>query len=304
MREMRIWMLIILVTGCDPAAIFEDKSHEPERGERRERGSERDREPPPPRERKPLQIEWTKDTIGNSKGMIQGGGEVDVSGYKGKYHLTMRNLPKWSKWKVGTQQGKSTHSLDLVDIEIIDKIAELTWKQLDAVDPMAELELELQDGRFGKTKLPPIGLEYAMRDVLKTAENAPVLFGKEPDDPKKQDSLYWPDGPSDKQIYGKAGKLYELDWVLITRRLPEAKSTKTCGGYQNKGKPMPDITLALKETEVTIFDRRTGDVVEKKVFAPESTCPMFTFTRAGDTTTDSSVPYAAIDSWVRTKLQR
>ena len=99
MREMRIWMLIILVTGCDPAAIFEDKSHEPERGERRERGSERDREPPPPRERKPLQIEWTKDTIGNSKGMIQGGGEVDVSGYKGKYHLTMRNLPKWSKWK-------------------------------------------------------------------------------------------------------------------------------------------------------------------------------------------------------------
>jgi hypothetical protein len=297
--EMRIWMLIMLVAGCDPIAMFDNDSPEPTR-----RSYERDREPPPPTERKPLQIEWTKDTIGNSKGTIQGGGEIEVSGYKGKYHITMRDLPKWSKWKTGTQNGKTNSSLELVDVEIIDKIANLTWKELDAVDPMSELELELQDGRTGKTKLPPIGLGYTVREMLKTVENAPLQFGKEPDDPKKQDSLYWPDGISDKQVYGKAGKLYEIDWVLVVHKLGGAKGTKTCSGYQNQGKPMPDIMLQLKETEATIFDRRTGDVVEKKVFAPGSECPMFTFQREGDPTTDSSTPYFAIESWVRTRIRR
>jgi hypothetical protein len=60
----------------------------------------------------------------------------------------------------------------------------------------------------------------------------------------------------------------------------------------------------LKETEVTVFDRRTGDLVTKKTFPPDSGCPMFTFRSAGEDTQDSSMPRTKIQSWLRTQIKR
>lgn len=48
-----------------------------------------------------------------------------------------------------------------------------------------------------------------------------MTFGKEPADPQPEDSMYWPNGEDGKRWFGKEGKLYELDFVLLEERLPE-----------------------------------------------------------------------------------
>jgi len=67
---------------------------------------------------------------------------------------------------------------------------------------------------------------------------------------------------------------------------------------------MPDIELQLKETEVVIYNRRTGDEVAKKVFPPNNECPQFTFQRKDERKKDSSKPTRKIEAWLRTQAKR
>ena len=105
---------------------------------------------------------------------------------------------------------------------------------------------------------------------------------------------------------GAAGFLLkDVDAVAKAERLPEVKGTKKCTGYKdNAGKPSPDMELQLKETEVIIFERRTGNVVTKKVFPPDTECPMFAFRRADEKGHDSSFPTTEIKAWLKTQIKR
>jgi hypothetical protein len=64
------------------------------------------------------------------------------------------------------------------------------------------------------------------------------------------------------------------------------------------------MTLVLKESEAVIYNRRTGDVVEKKVFAPDAECPTFTFTRKDQRDMDGHIPYTPIQAWARSRIKR
>jgi hypothetical protein len=279
---MIVWLLIVFAVGCGKDH-FEDMQRAPRRDD-----------PRPPAEKRPLSFEWNKE-----EATLSGGGTLSVLAYKGKYHVTLSDVRK-----IGAQSGKVEGSRTVMDVEVGDKLATRTFAELEQVDPEAELELELQDGRTGKTKLPPANLVFMIGDALKNAEHAPVLFGNEPDDPKKQDSMYWPEGPITRRVVGKSGKLYEIDWVLVVHQLPGEKGRRVCTGYTSGGKPAPDITVVFKDSEATIFDRRTGNVVEKKVFGPNKDCPSFTMQRAGQETTDGMSPYAEIEAWARTRVKR
>ncbi len=72
------------------------------------------------------------------------------------------------------------------------------------------------------------------------------------------------------------------------------------GGYKdNNKKPMAPITVLLKDTEVTVYDRRAGGVIERRRFAPKDECPMFIMRRAGENSMDSYTPRDAISAWLR-----
>jgi len=253
---------------------------------------------------RPLEVEWEKE-YGSPKGKIKDdGGTIEVSGFQGTYHITL-SVPEGGTWKLGEQKGKTQPVYTLIDLPIQDRIGGYSFEELKAFDPKASLELTLADGRAGSVALPPVDVSYMVEEMLKKAENGPVKFGEEAEDAKQKDSLIWPEGLIGEHFLGKAGKLSELDWVLVAHKLPDEKGSKVCTGYtDSSGNAMPNLTLSLKETEATIYDRRTGDVVEKKLFAPVTECPMFTFRSEGETGSDSDTPYQPIMSWARSRLQR
>lgn len=288
-------VLIVALAACGDSSIDEvianGKRYEPNRVKP---GPARPK--PAPR---PLEVTWS-DTR-HPKGQIVGGGSIEATGYRGNYHITLRDLAHGSTWKVGAEHGVVDAQYELIDVPIDDRLANLTWKELEQADPKLELELSLVDGRTGKLPLKPIDVSYMVEESLREAQHHPVRFGTEPDDPKQQDSLVWPRSSAHKHI-GKSGKLYETDWVLITNKTVGDKGKRRCGGYTTKGVPAPDITLILKETEAVIYDRRTGDVVDRKTFQPDASCPKFVM--MGGPTHESYEPDVAIASWAASKIRR
>jgi hypothetical protein len=105
-------------------------------------------------------------------------------------------------------------------------------------------------------------------------------------------------------VFGPATVLADVDAFAFERILPEVKTKKVCGGYSSGGKKMPDLTVLMKDVEVTVYDRRTGSIFKKQVFAPDPACPMFVMTRTNQNTVDSTKDSEAIKAWLRTLVQR
>jgi hypothetical protein len=149
--------------------------------------------------------------------------------------------------------------------------------------------------------LPPLDVNpYSLASLLKKAADGPVRFGNEPPRPPGVPRSIMDLDDSPPKTYGAAGTLGELDAVAIAVRLPEVKGERQCGGYKdNNKKPMAPITVLLKDTEVTVYDRRAGGVIERRRFAPKDECPMFIMRRAGENSMDSYTPRDAISAWLR-----
>jgi hypothetical protein len=249
--------------------------------------------------KKPLEIELLADKLK----LVGEEGEGKTMGSGTEWVLHLERLPYGTRYEVGGTKGEIKDRDDaFVRIDVRDQLAGLTLEQLEKFQPDFVLRLDV-DGRKGETKLPPANMKYGLGDTLKKVENGPVLFGTEPDDPQKTDSMVW--AKMDPQVFGRAGKLFELDWIAVDHQLPTVKGSKTCTGYvDNDKKPMPDFTLRLKETEVVIYDRRTGAVVDKTVLPPDEACPTFTFRSGESKEEDSSTPHGEIEAWLRTKIVR
>jgi hypothetical protein len=292
-----ILIAVAALVGCDKASDGNDADNGDKSGKASSKGG--DLAP-----KKELEIEWPKDNKFVVKGEPKKYGECTV--FRGTYQVTVHGFPKGTKWTAGNKKG-STESPVFSILKIKDmqpemgklKIADLTKATLDP-----ELSLTLEPpGYEAKIKLPP-GQVLGLKDMLHKAENGPVLFGDESEAAKQGLAILFFDSLRPK-VFGKATLLEEVDAVAVSHMLDQVKGTKTCTGYSdNAGKAMPNIELQLKETEVAIYNRRTGDQVAKKVFPPDDKCPQFTFQRKDDKTSDSNKPTSKIEAWLRTQAKR
>jgi hypothetical protein len=257
---------------------------------------------------KPLDIEWLKDDKFQVKGSPKQYGEIAI--FRSNYQVTLHGFPKGTKWSALDKKG-ITESESLAILKILDMTEKLgdvpvdQDKQRDAkLDPGASLTLDLPTGEKGDIKLPASDLGLSIEETFKKIENGPVLFGKEPPDEKPMENILFVEGMT-PEVFGRASVLKDVDAVAKSERLAEVKGTKKCTGYKdNAGKPAADMELQLKETEVVIYERRTGNVLQKKTFPPDDSCPMFTFRRADEKGHDSSTPTAAIKAWLKTQVRR
>lgn len=261
-----------------------------------------------PRPTTPLDIEWVKDDKFQVKGKPTQYGDVTI--FRSTYQVTIHGFPKGTKWSALDKKGIADSDVFAI-IKILDMTEKIgtvpadAEKQRDAkLDPEATLTLELPGGEKADIKLPPSDLGLSVDEMLKKVENGPVLFGKEPPDEKPMESILFIQGIT-PELFGRATVLRDVDAVAKATLLPDVKGTKKCTGYKdNAGKPTSDIELNLKETEVVIYERRTGNVVTKKTFAPDDGCPMFAFRRADEKGKDSSIPSEPIKAWLKTQIKR
>jgi len=131
-------------------------------------------------------------------------------------------------------------------------------------------------------------------------EDKGFVFGSEPKTKPEKHRSVIAVSPFVRGIFGSAVTLGDIDAVAITKTLPEVKGEKRCGGFADvDGRPMPAVTIQLKEAEVTIFDRRTGVELEKRRFAPNEECPHTVLVRQGSTSNDSTPAEAPILAWLK-----
>src|SRR5207237_5664545 len=88
-------------------------------------------------------------------------------------------------------------------------------------------------------KLRPQGVSFHIDDMLKKAENGPLLFGKEPPHEGAPRSIMVVN--YNHPLFGAATTLADLDALAFEHLLPKEKGTKVCGGYTSGGKKMPDL---------------------------------------------------------------
>jgi hypothetical protein len=152
-----------------------------------------------------------------------------------------------------------------------------------------------------RVTLPP-QTAYGVKDTLLSVAQGPLLFSGETEGSGPlRNAIWW--NPSGQEVVGSpAPTLAELDAVVVVER-PEGTS-KVCTGYtDDKGTPEPDVTLHLKDTVVTIFERRTGREVAKMTFPPDDACPTWLTAESGRTTSrDSNEPLDAIRAWIKTQV--
>jgi hypothetical protein len=157
------------------------------------------------------------------------------------------------------------------------------------------LKLTLPDGRTGESKISPISFRVHTREIFKEIDHKPVTFGTEP--AGRFDLLLG--GGMTGDLIGKSGTLQQIDFFAT--HMQDMTGKKTCNGYNG---PKPSIVVNLKPTEVSLWNRRTGDLIEKKTFPPDEDCPMMAMTSGDSDGVDSYPPTETIEAWLKTKIKR
>jgi hypothetical protein len=250
----------------------------------------------------PIQIAWNNEYEFTVKGQpsMKGTSLLDKSFLK----VMVQNFPPGTMLELGTASGVvGSYGSGSVALDVKEKLGalpvELGEAKLDAGVPLV---VKPANQPPLTVKLLPQRVSFHIDDMLKKAENGPLLFGKEPPHEGRPRSLMVVN--YNHSVFGSAATLADLDALAFEHLLPAVKGQKVCGGYSSAGKKLPDLTLRLKETEVTVIDRRTGAVYKKNTFPPDTTCPMFVMTKAGENAVDSSRPAQAIDDWLRSLVRR
>ena len=257
--------------------------------------------------RGPLELEWSNERkfVVKSDEALYG----DVAVFEGSYQITFHGFPEGTKWKVAEKSGRIESDIyDIIKLENVEgqfgKIPVAKYRDY-LLGPKAKLEIELPSGQAASLDLRQVDAAMSVLSVLERVKNGPVLFEGEPKKDSGQSNVLLLETASMK-VFGQAVLLQDVDLVAITRRLPEIKGRKTCTGYKDReDEPLPDVTIRFKETETTVLDRRTGAVVQKKIFPPDEDCPMFRLSIGGDREReqDSYAPTRDIEAWLSSLVQ-
>ena len=190
--------------------------------------------------------------------------------------------------------------------ELGDALAKATPKDAlsydRTVDPGLSLEVTFPDGAKVSGALPGVTAKYMLEQDLekKLANGTPVLFGKEPEAaPAAHTILFLGALMEDEKVMGPAKTMAEIDLVAVHTALPKKSGDKKCTGYKatNEQGPGREADLMLVDWDVSLIERKTAKVIEKKTFEAEKRCPMF----AQGNETTSYPDRREIQTWLRSK---
>lgn len=154
---------------------------------------------------------------------------------------------------------------------------------------------------FGKleTKTPSDdGFAFTIDAALKNAVGKPLVFPGEPKSEAKADVAFLATGAIG-ELFGEPKVVSDIDWVVMLEDGKEGP-TKTCGGYENSG----DLEVMFVDSTATIYDRRTGKVVEKKIFKPRQACPQFVVTKKGSDKATETPSRTDVKKWLEQRLRQ
>jgi hypothetical protein len=253
----------------------------------------------PARFKGPVEIEWSSDWEFRVKDQPRMRGTAIVS--DGFFKVSLNDFPPGTAYEFGSDKGRvAEYGFAQATLDIRPRLKSLPADlEMAKIDPGTPFILKPEGGPPVIINLPPQKLSIEIDQLLKKAENGPLLFGDETGEKKGPPKSIMLASAHDHPVFGAARTLGDIDAFAFEHTLPAVKSTKKCGGYASGGKKMPDLTVQMKDVEVVVYDRRDGSVFKKNTFPPDPGCPMFVFTSNGENSVDASKDSKAIEAWLR-----
>ena len=136
----------------------------------------------------------------------------------------------------------------------------------------------------------------ASPDIVKAWARGVALGDPEPPDDGKMSALVLHEGFVGYEILGLGTTLSDLDWIAVARDSTTGASTSCFGGR---------LVIRL-EADVTIYDRRTGAVMDARHFSQRAGCGGALVTTAdGATQVQSAVAtdaHSEVGKWIASKM--
>ncbi len=248
---------------------------------------------PVPKTPAKLTVNWTKAELSIPELGVTGHADP----YQLGYQILLERLPDGTKVKTGSKEEASQHGSFLTQWDMQEKIGALKPQDAFAYDynfdPGDKMHLTFPDGATLDVPLPPASLSFGTKDALeKVKDGHGVTFGQEPDGAPKQHSIAYLDA-LEAEVFGPATKVTDIDWIAVDTTKPPEDQHHVCSGYT--GGSTSDLPLWTTDATTVIYERKTGNVIDKKDFAASHECPMITSGDKAMAYVDSELPKA----WLR-----
>lgn len=156
-------------------------------------------------------------------------------------------------------------------------------------------------GELIEVPAPPMRV-LVVEDWLGRIVDGPLLFTGEAKGASGEISnIYWHQGVEHHFFGTPAKTLREIQAIAImeTHKVGE----RTCTGYKDEAGRDTEVSLRLERNDVKIYDRRSGEMLRSKSFAPVDRCPNSTFSHDGEMpATGTVVPEDEIKAWLAAQL--
>jgi hypothetical protein len=251
----------------------------------------------------PEAFEWESHTRFHIKGKKDMWGQANVS--QGTLSVFLRAFPPGTTLTVGLEtataddQGVANAGTDIA--VLFGTLPTEAVARSEATLEGATFTITPPNGEPIEVPIPPKTI-YGVKDTLLSVVEGPVLFTGETDVEGPIRNAIWWHGIEQTVIGAPAPTVADIDAVVFVER-PEG-TTKKCTGYtDDKGNPQPDVTLHLKDTVVTIHERRTGRRVATRTFPPDDECPAWLTAETGRKTSRTSPePVDEVRAWLTEQI--
>ncbi len=200
------------------------------------------------------------------------GGSIDTVEWKSK-----RNGGPFAPIGVDIREHFASMPLDRIEISA-NRSATAEMEVSIPITVKFERQALLETRFEGKMQV-----EEGIAGLMRLAAKEPVVFADEPKEgPVDAAIMLW--GPARFTIHrkGDARQVRDIDWVAMYTWVPTGK-TRKCSGYRAMGEVIgTTLEFRLGETRVDLYQRRTGEKVAEKTFAPMG-CPQLATTGGAET---------------------
>jgi hypothetical protein len=200
--------------------------------------------------------------------------------------------------------GDARHLLDdrgywLVKVDVRDRLGAMSVDEVIGKKVTFDIAFTIDMPGYERVegRVPPQRVDRSLREALVRSRGVGLAFKDEPAARPKPATAIVVDTSSDLRRIGPLQRMWDIDWVAVEEREAQPAKTKRCSGYDNG-----DLTLELTASLVTIHERRTGKIIEKKRFEASDRCPSFASVSA-NRTSPQFVSKEDIDRWVRDRLK-
>jgi hypothetical protein len=212
---------------------------------------------------------------------------------------TFRNWPRNTTFLLGKEQGRGADGSWFTSLDITQMVHAQPLDSLRGpVDLRVPVVVVPPEHAPAATMLPALDVRGTLRLLLLQVRRGGLTFGANDTPLEKPRGVAVVSGKLDLNFVGTGKTTRELDWIAVAEDQNEPSGRKSCI-YEIGGLGL----IRFYDTDMTLFDRRSGKKIGSGVIHKRPECPGATFIDQ-ERWAHSSVPTQDIIRWTESQLKK